>query len=64
MEDQSDNWYRETVRLDRGKFYLQALHRIASSAARVVGATIEATKMEEVDDARIKQTHPLKFQGA
>ena len=47
MEDQSDNWYRETVRLERGKFYRQALHRIASSAAWVAGATIEATELEE-----------------
>ena len=31
MEDQSDNWHRETVRLDRDKFFRQALHRIASS---------------------------------
>ena len=30
MEDQSDSWYRETVRLDRGKFFRQALHRIFS----------------------------------
>ena len=31
MEDQSDNWYRDTARVDRGKFFRQALHRIASS---------------------------------
>ena len=53
MEDQSDNWYRETVRLDRGKFFRQALYRIASSAAWVVGATIKVTEMEEGEDARI-----------
>ena len=53
MEDQSDNRYRETVMMDRGKFFRQVLHRIASSAAWVVGAIIEATEMEEGDDARI-----------
>lgn len=45
MEDQSDNRSRETVRVDRGKFFLQALHWIASSTEWVVGATIEATEM-------------------
>ena len=45
MEDQSDNRSRETVRVDRGKFFLQALHWIASSTEWVVGATIEANEM-------------------